>query len=66
MLRKLLLSVVGAFWQQKSVTCIATALVFSVTFQVLHTAYWPFKSPGCNQLQQICLSVLNVVYIAGE
>jgi hypothetical protein len=65
MLRKLLLSVVGAFWAQKSTTCVATALIFSATFQVLHTAYWPFKSQGCNQLQQICLSVLNIVYIAG-
>ena len=65
MLRKLLLSVVGAFWAQKSITCVATALIFSATFQVLHTAYWPFKSQGCNQLQQICLSVLNIVYIAG-
>ena len=65
MLRKLLLSVVGALWTQKSVTCVATALVLSATFQVLHTAYWPFKSRGCNQLQQICLSVLNIVYIAG-
>jgi hypothetical protein len=65
-IHQLLLSVVGAFWAQKSVTCIATALLLSATFQVLHTAYWPFKLSGCNQLQQICLSVLNIVYIAGE
>jgi hypothetical protein len=43
MLRKLLLSVVGALWTQKPVTCVATALVLSATFQVLHTAYWPFN-----------------------
>jgi hypothetical protein len=65
MLRKLMLSVVGALWSQKSVTCIATALLLSGSFQVLHSCYWPFKTPGCNQLQQICLSVLNTVYIAG-
>jgi hypothetical protein len=48
MLRKPLLSVVGALWTQKSVTCVATALVLSATsHQVLHTAYWPFKSRGC-------------------
>ena len=46
MLRKLLLSVVGALWTQKSVTCVANALVLSVTFQVLHTAYWPFSRGG--------------------
>jgi hypothetical protein len=65
MVRKLLLSVIGAFWAQKSVMCIATALIISLIFQLLHTQYQPFKLPACNRLQQICLSVLNLVYISG-
>ena len=65
MARKLSLSVVGNFWSNKSVMCVATALVISLVFQLGHTHYKPFKSPACNRLQQICLSVLNAVYIAG-
>eukprot|EP00935_MAST-01C_sp_MAST-1C-sp1_P000111 g111.t1 len=63
--RKLSLSVIGNFWSSKSVMCVATALVISLVFQLGHTHYKPFKSPACNRLQQICLSVLNAVYIVG-
>ena len=65
MVRKLSLSVIGAFWAKKSVTCIAAALILSVIFQLLHSLFWPFKSAACNRLQQICLSVLNIVYVCG-
>jgi hypothetical protein len=65
MVRKLLLSVIASFWGTKSVMCIATALIVSLVFQLLHTHYRPFKSPACNRLQHICLSVLNIVYITG-
>eukprot|EP00935_MAST-01C_sp_MAST-1C-sp1_P002222 g2222.t1 len=63
--RKLCLSVVGNFWSDKSVMSIGTALIISLVFQLLHTRLHPFKSAACNRLQQICLSVLNAVYIAG-
>eukprot|EP00935_MAST-01C_sp_MAST-1C-sp1_P002767 g2767.t1 len=63
--RKLSLSVVGNFWSNKSVMCVATALIISLVFQLCHTRLHPFKSPACNRLQQICLSVLNAVYIVG-
>ncbi len=63
--RKLILSVVGNFWSDKSVMSIGTALIISLVFQLLHTHYKPFKSPACNRLQQICMSVDNAVYIVG-
>jgi hypothetical protein len=65
-IRKLLLSVIGSFWASKSVVSIACALVLSLVFQLLHSVYNPFKQQACNRLQQVCLSVLNFVYIAGE
>eukprot|EP00935_MAST-01C_sp_MAST-1C-sp1_P001728 g1728.t1 len=63
--RKLLLSIISNFWSSKSVMCVATALIISLVFQLLHTRLHPFKSPACNRLQQICMSVLNTVYIVG-
>eukprot|EP00935_MAST-01C_sp_MAST-1C-sp1_P000342 g342.t1 len=65
MVRKLLLSVISNFWSDTSVMCVATALIISLVFQLCHTHYKPFKSPACNRLQQICLCVLNAVYIVG-
>eukprot|EP00935_MAST-01C_sp_MAST-1C-sp1_P001179 g1179.t1 len=65
MARKLTLSVIGNFWADKSVMSITAALIISLVFQLCHTHYKPFKSPTCNYLQQICMSVLNAVYIAG-
>ena len=44
MARKLLLSVIGAFWAKKSVMCIATALVCSVVFQTMHSLFWVRRS----------------------
>jgi hypothetical protein len=65
MLRKLLLSIVGAFFSSKSVMVIGTALLISVFFQILHSLYYPFKSKMCNRMQQICLTVLNLFYMSG-
>eukprot|EP00935_MAST-01C_sp_MAST-1C-sp1_P001305 g1305.t1 len=42
MLRKLLLCVIGAFWSTKSIMCIATALLISAGFHLLHQTYQPF------------------------
>ena len=65
MLRKLILSIVGAFFSSKSVTVIGTALLISVFFQILHSLYYPFKSKKYNRMQQICLTVLNLFYMSG-
>ena len=65
MLRKLILSLVGAFFSSKSVVVIGTALLISVFFQILHSLYYPFKSKKCNRMQQICLTVLNLFYMSG-
>jgi hypothetical protein len=65
MLRKLLLSVMGAFFSKKSVMVIGSALVVSLFFQILHSSYYPYKSLTCNRLQQIQLTVLNVLYLSG-
>jgi hypothetical protein len=46
--------------------CIATALVLSLGFQIIHSVYWPYKHPSSNRLQQLCLSLLNLFYIIGE
>ena len=58
MLRKLLLSVISAFWSTTTAMCVATALLISLCFQLLHTHYQPFKSDGLNRLQQLSLHVL--------
>jgi hypothetical protein len=63
--RKLLLSIIGSFFASKSVISIACALVLSLMFQLLHSVFRPFKQQACNRLQQICLSVLNLLYLAG-
>ena len=65
MLRKLILSIVGAFFSSKSVMVIGTALLISVFFQILHSLYYPFKSKKYNRMQQICLTVLNLFYMSG-
>jgi serine/threonine protein kinase len=63
--RKLLLSVIGAFWSTTSTMCLATAVLISVTFQLLHTAYSPYKSHGLNRLQQLSLTVSSLTYFIG-
>jgi hypothetical protein len=65
MVRKLVLSIVGAFFSSKSVMVIGTALLISVFFQILHSLYCPFKSKKGNRMQQICLTVLNLFYMSG-
>ena len=64
MLRKLLLSVIGAFWSTTSTMLIATALLISLAFQLLHTHYSPFRSKGLNRLQQLSLTVLSTSEVA--
>jgi hypothetical protein len=46
--------------------CIATTLILSLVFQIAHSIFQPFKLPACNRLQQLCLSILNLVYVAGS
>ena len=48
MVRKLSLSVIGAFWAKKSVMCIATALVCSVVFQTMHSLFWVRQQRACS------------------
>ena len=49
----------------RTLTCGASALVISVTFQLLHQTYLPYKSAACNQIQSICLSIMSLVYFLG-
>jgi hypothetical protein len=65
MMRKLMLSVVGALWSTKSTTCVSTAMLISVMFYGLHCHYYPFRSMSCNRLQTLCLTVLSLVYFVG-
>jgi serine/threonine protein kinase len=88
MCRKLLLSVVGAFWgksrctihtlymhytytiltaciSSSSTMCVATAVLISVAFQLLHTSYAPYTRKGLNRLQQLSLTVLSLTYFIG-
>jgi serine/threonine protein kinase len=65
MIRKLLLSVIGAFWSTTSTMCVATALLISVSFQLLHTRYYPYNRIGLNRLQQLSLTVLSLTYFIG-
>ena len=48
MARKLLLSVIGAFWSTQSTMCVATALLISLCFQLLQSHYSPFKVNSLN------------------
>lgn len=65
MLRKLVLSIIGSFWSSQSPMAIATALLLSVVFLVLHASYWPFKAWELNLLQMNSLIVLSLMYFAG-
>ena len=64
MLRKLLFSVVGAFWSNKSPMAITTAMLLSIGFLVLQYNYKPYRSNTCNALQQSCLFALLGLYVA--
>jgi serine/threonine protein kinase len=65
MIRKLSLSVLGAFWSKKSPMCIATALIIAVFFQILHAAIRPYESRACTRLQHLCLSIITILYFCG-
>jgi hypothetical protein len=65
MIRKLLLSVLGAFWSTKSTMCIATALLISSTFLVAHFHLSPYRSTALNRLQSLALTVLTLLYFIG-
>jgi serine/threonine protein kinase len=65
MVRKLLLSVIGAFWSTKSTMCVATALLISIAFQLLHCSYYPFRTLILNRLQHLSLAVLSLIYFVG-
>lgn len=63
--RKLLLSIVGSFFGTKSPSAVATALLLSVAFLILHSTYHPYKSRQLNILQFCCLLVLMFFYFMG-
>eukprot|EP00935_MAST-01C_sp_MAST-1C-sp1_P001397 g1397.t1 len=65
MLRKLLLSVIGAFWSTKSTMCVATAFLVSTVFLAIHLGWHAFKSPYLRRLQTISLTVLSLCYFVG-
>jgi hypothetical protein len=65
MIRKLLLSVMGAFWSSQSTICIATALLVSSIFLVLHCFFQPYKSMALNRMQSLSLTVLALFYFGG-
>ena len=66
MLRKLALSVVGAFWTSQSPMAIATALLLSLGFLSLQQCYQPFKSKVVNRVQNCFLAALSLMYFAGQ
>ena len=65
MIRKLLLSVMGAFWSSQSTMCIATALLVSSIFLMLHHHFQPYKSMALNRMQSLSLTVLTLFYFGG-
>jgi serine/threonine protein kinase len=65
MIRKLLLSVMGTFWSSQSTMCIATALLVSSIFLVLHHHFQPYKSTALNRMQSLALTVLTLFYFVG-
>eukprot|EP00935_MAST-01C_sp_MAST-1C-sp1_P001911 g1911.t1 len=65
MLRKLLLSIVGAFFADKSTMAVALATIISFLFFGYHVHFFPYKSVECNRLQTLCLGILNFIYFAG-
>jgi hypothetical protein len=65
MIRKLLLSVMGAFWSSKSTICIASALLVSSIFLAAHLHLSPYKSPALNRMQSLALMVLTLLYFIG-
>ena len=65
MLRKLLLSTIGGFWETKSPLAIAIALVVCLISLGLHIHIRPFRSSHSNLLQGCSLVVLALIYLCG-
>jgi hypothetical protein len=65
LLRKLLLSVMGAFWSSQSTIGIASALLVSSTFLAAHLHFSPYKNPALNRMQSLALTVLTLFYYIG-
>jgi hypothetical protein len=63
--RKLLLSIIGAFWSSQSTLCIATACLISAIFLVLHASVAPYKSYVRNCVQTLALTILSLLYFIG-
>jgi hypothetical protein len=63
--RKLSLSVVSAFFSTKSTMCIATALLISSGFLVVHCHFYAWKKPTWNRLQTLSLTILTLMYFCG-
>jgi hypothetical protein len=45
--------------------CVATALLISIFFQLLHSCYYPYNRDGLNRLQQLALTALSLTYFIG-
>ena len=65
MMRRLSLSVVGAFFTSNSTVAVALAMIISVFFFGYHCHYYPYRDPACNRLHTLCLSILNFIYFSG-
>ena len=65
MMRKLALSVVGAFFTNNSTMAVALAMIVSILFFGYHCHFFPYKDVACNRLQTLCLSILNFIYFSG-
>jgi predicted outer membrane repeat protein len=65
MVRKFLLTSAVLFLDQGSVRQVASALVVSVLFLVLHVRVLPFEDSTDNWLQGVALVALCIVYFAG-
>jgi hypothetical protein len=66
MLRKLLLSTIGAFWSDKSTISIAIAMLISGFFLFLHGVYQPFKADLLNRVQTLSLTTLTLFYLVSR
>jgi hypothetical protein len=44
--------------------CVATALLISIFFQLLHSCYYPYNRDGLNRLQQLALTVNRLLVIS--
>jgi hypothetical protein len=64
-LRKLLLSVIGAFWSTQSTMAIATALLIASLFLVLHASVAPYRSHVLKCVQTLALTILSLLYFIG-